>query len=343
MPQLYPLRFPPIYQYRLWGGRELAHWLQEPLPAEGPIGEAWVLSDRDDYPSRVADGPLAGQTIAELIRRSPQQVLGKWSGRFERFPLLLKFLDVQQMLSVQVHPSDADPALLPAGESGKTEAWIVLEAGAESRVYAGLKPSATREALRSLSRQNVDDLLASFRPERQQALLVEAGVVHSVGNGVVVLEVQQNSDVTFRLYDWEHVDPKTGQRRALQVEQALECLDPDQGVVVPVPALPAPVVVDGTSPPAAPPLMSPVTRELVIDCKYFRIWRSHAAAPFRVGADDEPRIVVCLDGGGSLEHDGSAFPMQRGAVFLLPACLGPCRLRPDAIITILEIAIDGAR
>jgi mannose-6-phosphate isomerase len=329
-PALYPLRFAPFYQYRLWGGRELAHWLQAPLPAEVPIGEAWVLSDRDDYPSRVADGPLAGQTIAELIRRSPQQVLGKWSGQFERFPLLLKFLDVQQMLSVQVHPSDAKPALLPAGESGKTEAWVVLEAKPASRVYAGLKPSATREALRTLSGQNVDDLLASFTPESQQAVLVEAGVVHSLGNGVVALEVQQNSDVTFRLYDWEHIDPKTGQRRALQVEEALECLDPDQGAIVPVPP-----VVEA----ALPPAMSSVTRELLIACRHFRIWRSRGEAPFRVGADDEPRIVVCLDGSGSIEQDGTDFAVQRGAVILLPACLGPCPLRPDAMITILEISI----
>jgi len=104
---LYPLRFEPIYQYRLWGGRRLAGLLAAPLPGDGPIGEAWVLSDRDDHASRVADGPLKGRTIGQLMEQSPEQLLGKLAGRFSRFPLLLKFLDVREMLSLQVHPADA--------------------------------------------------------------------------------------------------------------------------------------------------------------------------------------------------------------------------------------------
>src|SRR5208283_3025892 len=140
---LYPLRFEPIYQYRLWGGRRLASLLTAPLPGDGPIGEAWILSDRDGHQSRLADGPLKGRTIAQLLEQFPQQVMGKLAGRFRRFPLLLKFLDAREMLSVQVHPADTRTDLLPAGETGKTEAWVVLEAGPKSRIYAGLKPGTT--------------------------------------------------------------------------------------------------------------------------------------------------------------------------------------------------------
>src|SRR5262245_219870 len=138
---LYPLRFEPIYQYRLWGGRRLAELLSAPLPGDEPIGEAWILSDRDDHPSRVAEGPLKGKTIAELLEEWPGPMLGKLASRFPRFPLLLKFLDAREVLSVQVHPSDRQTEYIPAGETGKTEAWVVLEAGPESRIYAGLKPS----------------------------------------------------------------------------------------------------------------------------------------------------------------------------------------------------------
>src|SRR5664280_3767923 len=145
---LYPLRFEPIYQYRLWGGRRLAGVLTAPLPGEGPIGEAWVLSDRDDHPSRVTDGPVKGRNIAQLLEQFPEYVMGKLAGRFRRFPLLLKFLDAREMLSVQVHPGDAHTDLLPVGETGKTEAWVVLEAGTESRIYAGLKPGTTADDLR---------------------------------------------------------------------------------------------------------------------------------------------------------------------------------------------------
>ena len=158
---LYPLRFEPIYQYRLWGGRRLAGLLTAPLPGDGPIGEAWVLSDREDHPSRVADGPLKGRTIAQLLEQFPEQVMGKLAGRFRRFPLLLKFLDAREMLSVQVHPADTHTDLLPAGETGKTEAWVVLEAGPKSRIYAGLRPGVTEAGLRqAIANGGVADQLA---------------------------------------------------------------------------------------------------------------------------------------------------------------------------------------
>ena len=114
---LYPLRFEPIYQYRLWGGRRLANLLAAPLPGDGPIGEAWLLSDRDDHPSLVANGPLKGRTLGQLLEQLPEQMLGKLAGRFRRFPLLLKFLDVRDLLSVQVHPSDRQTDYLPPGET----------------------------------------------------------------------------------------------------------------------------------------------------------------------------------------------------------------------------------
>ncbi len=179
---LYPLRFEPIYQYRLWGGRRLADLLTAPLPGDGPIGEAWLLSDRDDHPSRVADGPLKGLTIRQLLEQSPEQLLGKLARRFQRFPLLLKFLDAREMLSVQVHPSDRQTDYLPAGEHGKTEAWVVLEAGPESRIYAGLKPGTTADVLRqALANRTVADHLASFTPKPGDGVFMQAGTVHSLG------------------------------------------------------------------------------------------------------------------------------------------------------------------
>src|SRR5271154_3471252 len=217
-PPLYPRRFEPIYQYRLWGGRHLADLLTAPLPGSGPIGEAWVLSDREDHPSRVADGSLKGQTIGQVLEQFPEQVMGKLAGRFRRFPLLLKFLDVREMLSVQVHPTDTATA--------KTEAWVVLEAGIKCRIYAGLKPGTTEVVLRRALRDGtVADDIACFHPKPGDAVFLPAGTVHSLGGGVMVFEVQQNSDTTFRLYDWNHVDPKTGKPRPLQVDQALACID----------------------------------------------------------------------------------------------------------------------
>src|SRR5450755_3374101 len=234
---LYPLRFEPIYQYRLWGGRRLGDLLTTPLPS-GPVGEAWILSDREDHSSRVADGPLKGQTVGQLLAQFPQQLLGKLAGRFRRFPLLLKFLDAHEMLSVQVHPSDANKSLLPPGETGKTEAWVVVEATPESRIYAGLKPGTTPGDLwRALTNGTVADDLVWFSPKPGDGVFVPDGTVHALGGDLVAFEVQQNSDVTFSLYDWDHVDAKTGQRRPLQVDQALACIDftgEAAGLVTPV-------------------------------------------------------------------------------------------------------------
>jgi mannose-6-phosphate isomerase len=257
---LYPLRFEPIYQYRLWGGRRLSGLLSAPLPGGGPIGEAWLLSDRDDHQSQVANGPLKGQTIGELMKEFRGQLMGKLAPRFRRFPLLLKFLDARELLSVQVHPSDAHPELLPPGETSKTEAWVVIEANKGSHIYAGLKPGTTADDLcDSLADGTIVDHLVNIVPKSGEGVFIPAGTVHTLGGGVVVFEVQRNSDVTFRLYDWNHVDAKTGQPRPLQVDQALASIDfanSNGGLVTPF-------VVTTTL----------VERERLFDCEHFQLWR----------------------------------------------------------------------
>lgn len=323
-----PLCFDPICQYRPWGGRRLADWLGGTLPVDGPIGEAWLLSDREDNPSRVSDGPFAGLTLAELIAAYPAAMMGDLAPRFTRFPLLLKYLDVSSMLSVQVHPSDAQADLLPVGETGKTEGWVVLEAQPESLVYAGLNPGTGLDDLRALSKSTVDEMLPSFRPAAGQAIFVEAGDVHAFGNGIVVLEVQQNSDVTFRLYDWDRIDPATAKARPLQVEKALQSINPVQGRIAPV------VPVLETS--------APNRRERLFDCTHFQLWRIFAVERHDIPSRNAPTILVCADGSGRIEHGGRGYPLRRGAVMFLPAAAGHCRFRPDPTATLLEIAVPPA-
>ena len=168
--------------------------------------------------------------------------------------------------------------------------------------------------MRALSTQTVDSHLASFAPHRGQGVLIEAGTVHSFGDGVVVFEVQENSDVTFRLYDWDHIDPKTGHPRPLQIEQALACVDFIQGAGRPS--------CRGGSDAAR-------DARAALRLAAFPIVASQGAAPFAVGAADEPRVLVCIEGSGNVEHDGADFAMEKGAVVLLPAAVGACRFRPE--------------
>ncbi len=325
---LYPLRFEPIYEYRPWGGRQLARLLTKPLPGDGPIGEAWVLSDRQDHQSRVADGPLKGRAIGQLLDQYSQQLMGTLGPQPGGFPLLLKFLDARELLSVQVHPSDRQTTYLPAGDTGKTEAWVVLEAGPGSRVYAGLRPGTSAHSLRAaVSNGVLADHLAYFAPKPGDAIFLPAGTVHAVGGGAVLFEVSENSDVTFRLYDWDHVDAGTGRPRALQVDQAIDCTDFDRGAPGPV----VPVVLTTT----------PVVRERLFDCGHFRLWRTSGRSPFSVGAPDEVRVLVCTEGAGHVEHGGGAYAIGRGDVMLLPAVVGSCAFRPSTGTTLLEIGLPG--
>lgn len=322
----YPLKFDPIYQYRLWGGRRLADLLGTPMPGDGPVGEAWILSDRADHPSLVANGALKGRSLTELLERFQKEVMGRLAGRFQRFPLLLKFLDAQQMLSVQVHPSDAKKALIPAGESGKTEAWVVVKAGEKSRICAGLNNGIDEADLRiAILNGKVADELSCFHPKPGDSVFLPAGTVHSLGGDIVVFEIQQNSDVTFRLYDWGHVDTKTGQPRALQVDQALASVDFGMhagGLANPV--LEATV---------------PVCRERLFQCGHFRLWRLRGESTFEVGAAGVPHILVCIEGAGTIEHSGATYAARKGDVLLLPAILGVCNFQPQGRVNVLEIEI----
>lgn len=232
------------------------------------------------------------------------------------------------MLSVQVHPADRHTDLLPVDESGKTEAWVVLEAEPASRIYAGLNPGITpNELRRGLANRTVADHLAIFTPKVGDGVFLPAGTVHSLGGGVVVFEVQQNSDVTFRLYDWDRIDTKTGQPRALHVEEALACIDYAQGAVGRVA-----LVVEATT---------PVLRERLFHCEHFWLWRLRGESLFTVGAAGAPRVLVCIDGDGQLEHNGAIYAVGKGDVLLLPAVVGACVCRPRGAVSLPEVALNA--
>ncbi|HEA22022.1 MAG TPA: mannose-6-phosphate isomerase [Pricia antarctica] len=325
--RLYPLKFEPIYQYRPWGGRQLAHFLSKPLPKNEPIGEAWLLSDREDCASIVLDGSLKGYTLTDVLKDFPEEIMGKVFTSGNRFPLLLKFLDCKEILSVQVHPSDNQKELIPKGDTGKTEAWVVLETGKDSRIYAGLHKGTTKKnLLESIQDKSISDRLHSFVPKAGDAVLIQSGTVHAL-KATVVFEVQENSDTTFKLYDWDRIDAKTNKPRDLQIEKALACIDftkTEIGTVTPI---------DDAH--------DPNSKEQLIHCPQFVVWRTRSTRPFLVGRSGELRILVCIDGKANLKNHTNDYPFHTGEVILLPANLGTCSIEPIEKATVLEIGIPA--
>src|SRR5262249_15551930 len=266
----------------LWGGRRLPTYLNRTFDHNDPVGEAWILSDVDGSQSHVLDGPLAGLTLREVLVQDPERVLGAAKAPQGRFPLWLKVLGARQELSVQVHPNDEQAAKLGPGKFGKTEAWVVLESNPiTSRLYAGFVEGVTAKDFRAaLAMRRTPRTLHSFTPQPGDCVFLEAGTVHAIGCDLLLFEVQQTSDITYRLYDWDRIDAKTKQPRQLHVEEALACADFHRGPCHPVG--PAVAVSDG------------VRREGLVTCPYFTLERLSAKVPFTVGAPNQCRAVVCV-------------------------------------------------
>jgi mannose-6-phosphate isomerase len=330
---LYPLKFEPIFKSMLWGGDRLRSWLNKP-PSPDPTGEAWVVSDVDGSESVVANGSLSGRTLRSLVHelRADPQIATKLS--LGRFPLLCKFLDTRQELSVQVHPNDEQANARHPGQAGKTEAWVILEADpATSRIYAGFKTGVTAETFRAaLGTKSAASLLHSFTPAPGDCIFLPAGTVHAIGANLRVFEVQQTSDITYRLYDWDRIDAKTGKPRQLHVEDGLACSNFAAGPC----RLQIPVIENDL----------PVKRERLVACEYFTINRVNSTRRFTVGAKGESRIVVAIsaDGRSELEaEDVDVYNFSSGDVYFIPADVGECSILPAGPVTVLEVGLGEPR
>lgn len=305
---LYPLRFEPICKEKVWGGRRIEGVYGRPLAPGARVGESWEIADHGGDVSRVAEGPLAGRSLRELVAEDPGRILGGTlaARRFDRFPLLFKLLDASAHLSVQVHPPDGYAAGHERGEWGKTELWYVAAAERGAAVLCGLRPGVEREGFtRALAEGRVDGCLRRIAVRPGDALFVPAGMVHAVCAGVLLFEIEENSDVTYRLFDWGR------EGRPLHVDRALEVVD------------------FGSRP-------DPLVRAHWEEGDGFRTaslarCRHFAAAVCEVRgrmpsscAGERFRVLAVASGGGLLRHGGpgGTIALRGGDHLLLPAALG---------------------
>jgi mannose-6-phosphate isomerase len=221
--KLYPLTFEPIFQERIWGGRNLETLYGKPLPPNQIIGESWEISDRPDAESVIANGPMRGKSLRWLMEECPQALLGLRDPMPDQFPLLVKIIDAQQTLSLQVHPP-ADVAAQLGGEP-KTEMWYVTRAGPAAEFFAGLKNGVTRATFeQKLAAQSVAECFHRIPVKPGDAMFLPSGRVHALGAETVIFEVQQNSDTTYRVFDFNRVD-REGKARQLHVPQSLASIN----------------------------------------------------------------------------------------------------------------------
>jgi len=229
---VFPLVFEPIVKPKIWGGRRLETLLRKRLPPGEQIGESWEIADLEDDQSVVAAGPAKGMTLSRLVRDWGTDMLGDAPLFEDRFPLLIKFLDAAQTLSVQVHPDQAMAKRLGGRVRVKNEAWYVIDSEPGGFIYRGVRPGVDAAFLReSIAEGRVEAALNRINVKKGHCYYLPSGTIHALGAGVLVAEVQTPSDITYRVYDWNRIDESTGRPRPLHLEQALECISYDSSPI----------------------------------------------------------------------------------------------------------------
>jgi len=301
-----PLTFEPIFKERIWGGRRLETLYGKPLPPGRKIGESWELVDRSDAQSVVASGPLAGRTLHDLWRNHRAEIFGDLPAA-ERFPLLIKLLDAEERLSLQVHPPP-DAAEELHGEP-KTEFWYIAHARPESELYVGLKEQSSREQIRgALETGTVEEHCHRIAVRAGDAMFLPSGRMHAIGAGLVIVEIQQNSDTTYRVFDWNRTD-ESGEPRALHIEESMRSIDFED---------------------YEPALVTP-EGETLVRHRLFSVEKWKLTEERVVGPAGNFAIVVCLEG----EVGCAGMSIAPGQCLLVPALLTARQLQPGAENTML--------
>lgn len=301
------LRFEPIYQDRVWGGRVLEATFGRKLPADRPIGESWEIVDRPEAQSVVRAGKFKGETLRALIEKHGAELMGPdWLAK-KPFPMLVKWLDCRERLSLQVHPPGSVAAELK-GEP-KTENWYIAHSTAGAHLLVGLKRGVTREQFeRAIADQTLEKCVHHFRVAAGDSILVHSGQIHAIDAGNLILEIQQNSDTTYRVYDWGRVG-LDGKPRQLHIQESLRSIDWNDFEPIPVRGAP--------------------TSGVIADCPEFTIRRLvlDAGERYEVAANEQPRIVSLVS--GSVKSSAIGLPASR-APFGQPLVPGENVLLPYA-------------
>lgn len=319
-----PFRIEPAFSPRIWGARSLAPMYPEKTNLAEPIGEAWLTG----VDCRVATGPFAGRTLREAWREMPAEWRGSRFAEPSDFPLLVKFIFPTDKLSIQVHPDDAYAGVheKAVGGRGKTEMWHVVSAETGARVLVGLKPGTTKEKfLAALQAQTLEDLFIPYTVSPGDTFFLPPRTPHTIGPGMILCEVQQYSDLTYRVYDYGRLDAH-GKPRELHLQKALDVLNFGSPSHTKVPSLPLP--------------SDRNKRTLLAACRYFATERWDLVATMQTQVSGSQfELLIILAGSGSIHWNGSPLLYKRGQCWFLPACLGKFSVQPEQTTSIVRTLV----
>jgi len=322
MKKLYPLKFKPVTQYRIWGGNKL----NSAVPAElqmGNLGEIWSLSGVPGNVSIVEDGELKGRNLNELIETYGEKLLGKkvWE-KFEKdFPLLIKFIDAAQPLSVQVHPNDEIAKRLH-NSFGKSEMWYIMEAEKDSELIIGFNGGVTKEDYEGhLKNDSLEEILHKVPVEKGDAVYIPAGRVHAIGAGIVLAEIQQTSDITYRIYDYNRID-KDGKKRELHTDLALQAIDFHSIDEI------------KTKYNSTENQLNPL-----IETPYFKTEIFTGNQEISIRENDEMQIYICTEGSVKFKTANAEFNLNKYQSLLMPAEVDSYKIIPEGNATLIEVRV----
>lgn len=312
---LYPLFFEPIYKNIIWGGRTLEKVFNRVLPP-GDIAESWEVCCHKNDISVVKNGHFKGKTLHELINSYGSELLGEKCSEMDRFPLLIKIIDANDKLSVQVHPGD-DYALKTNGDLGKTEMWYILDAKDGAQLIYGTIPGTTKNAfMTSIENGTLEKYLNYVSVKKGDVIFIPSGTIHAIMDGILIAEIQQNSDTTFRVYDWNRTLP-SGLSRELHIEQALDVINFDyEGSV--------------TTSTTATNECNGLMKHKLIDCEFFKVDKivlSDSLGGYEDNTDGTSFLIyTSIEGNGSLIHNDVIYDITNGCSFMIPAFMGDFKI-----------------
>ena len=327
-----PLKFTPVYKERPWGGTLMNELLNRVTPEGVKTGEAWELSDREGADTPVAEGELAGVTLSELVRHYGRSFVGAKAADPTRFPILVKLIDAGDRLSLQVHPDEKCCREFADGSEPKTEMWYVIAARKGARIMAGLSPKATRlQFQEKVNSPDIEQLLQCHRSVPGDAYFITAGVLHAIGGGNLLLEIQQNSDTTYRLSDWGRVD-KEGKSRELHLEKGLAATDFYNRNTPRIPGVTGQAGFNRKY-------------QLVNKSQFFRVSELRLVSPWRddTGPDGSFHLISAINGSVAIEGESPELrcELEIGRSGLIPAAFGRYRIIPleDGETTVLKTTL----